>query len=63
MGRERGNHVDLVVGLLLVVVVMTVGIVCAVCWGGGNVVVNAVGTGESGKRERELEKQREFKFL
>ena len=47
-------------GLLLVVV--AVGTVCAVCWGCGNVVVNAVGMGEAG-RERELEKQRELKFL
>ena len=48
-------------GLLLVVV--AVGTVCAVCWGCGNVVVNAVGMSEGGKRERVLEKQRELKFL
>ena len=28
------------------------GIVCTVCWGGGNVVVNAVGMSGGGKRVR-----------
>ena len=49
-------------GLLLVVVV-AVGIVCAVCWGGGNVVFNAVGMSGGAEKERESGKQRKFQFL
>ena len=44
---------------------MAVGVVCVVCWGGGDVVVSAGRRRQGGKREgeRKLEKQRELKFL